>query len=485
MAEKVAKTKTKTPEKRIEFLAKKFQVFDEEDLGDIEIHSMSPECYHCVYDIDETGDQVMYALYNWNKRMLKNEGTQVVGSVMVYEDVFVNIVQADPTEHKEYTQWMLQTFVNLVKKGDNDFAVRFVTEDLYLAAEYLEVFHAEKHKPKFKAICSKNLAFKDIKDTSDINQYRDLSQLFDAVDPFILKDTSKLEKDIRLACKLGNGEIPYEDRKIMIFYPKTHKGTQLFSSFTNWCTKTKSTFDSYDRRKTSTGTKTRLYIIIPKTFFIPEGHSDATTEIYQFHFESSQFMNKADKGVKDEMEGMIADNVGLSDYFYNLLIEFARANHGDYQNNVYVKALKLFGFHDVVFEVIPPDIEKIQFLDENLGDMKGIGRFNKAYSLYLRDCVFSELPESLGDLQNLGYLALPNNKIEKLPSSIGRLKNLTTINISGNPIKVIPENIKGLDSSNGGNLELISYSNLSSEVLERLRILLPNVKLNEFKGLTT
>ena len=187
-------TKIKTPIKRIEFLAKRFQVcnFDE-----IQAAYKVDDDIEVLYEVDDTDNSVFYAMHTWNQRKLKNENEYVVASVMVYEDVFINVVQADPTEHKEYVQWMLETFVRLVRL-DTDRAIRFIKEDLWLASEYLELFHNERYKPKFKSLCRKNKAFKDIKDPSNINQYRDLSQLYDAIDPYIIKTPSKLEKDIRI-----------------------------------------------------------------------------------------------------------------------------------------------------------------------------------------------------------------------------------------------------------------------------------------------
>lgn len=481
-------TKKKNPVKRIEFLAKKFQVFDQEEVEEIysngQIDSDGLKV-NTVYDIDETGENILYALYTWDQRKLRTMGKEHVGSVRVYEDVFVNIVQADPTDHKEYVQWMLTTFVRLIKDSDFSGAIRFVTEDLFIASEYLEIFHAEKHKPKFKALCANNQAFKDISDPSNINQYRDLSHLFDAVDPYIKKDVSKLGKDIYMYAKMGLGKIPYEDRKVLVFIPKNAKASKLFFKFARWCTTSQGTFDSYTkRRQTSKGTDSELYIIIPKTYLLADDNPAKTDEIYQFHFESEQFMNKSDRRVND-LGSLISDNVGLSNYFYDLLIDFARHAHRDYHNNVYIKTLKSFGFTDLVFEVLPPEIEEIVVLKEKLGKMKKLGGFKNAFSLILRNCEIEEIPESLGDLQNLGNLSIPNNGLTKLPNSIGKLKNLVVINISGNYIKRIPETIKELDLSNGGSLNFLSYSTgtLSDELLEQLKEWLPNTTINEFKGM--
>jgi hypothetical protein len=471
---------SKTPLKRIEFLAKRFQVCDIKDIEDAYEKSDSIEV---LYEVDDDSLSVFYGMYTWNERKLKNENEYVVGSVMVFEDVFVDIVQADPTEHKEYTQWMLETFVRLVKV-DTEKAIQFIKEDLWLATDYLNIFHSVKHKPKFKALCKKNEAFKDISDASNINQYRDLSQLFDAVDPFTNKIPSKLEKDIRVISKLGDGNIPYEDRKIIIFTPKTIKASRLFANYSNWCTTSKSQFENYVGKKTSKNTKSKLFILIPKTFLLEEDDEHKTNQIYQLHFESLMYMDKSDRRISD-LSIFLKDNIGLSNYFYDELIGYARASHPNYQQNVYVSGLSSFGFTDFTFEVIPVETKKIQFIGEALKNLEKINRFKSVYSLFFRDCNIDEIHPNIGDLEKLGNLSLPNNNIKKLPKSIGKLKNLTVINISGNLIEEIPETIKELDKSNGGSLEYFSYgkNELSDKLIKQLNEWLPNAVLNEFSGL--
>jgi hypothetical protein len=478
-------SKDKTPIKRIEFLAKKFQVFDKEDLNEMSIDCLNGN-YVGVYNVGEGDVHPIVALHTWNQRKYKNTGEYIVDKVSVFEDVFINMVQSDPTEHKEYVQWMLTTFVRFIKQGNQVGAIRFVNEDLWLASEYLEIFHSEKHKPKFKALCSGNKAFKDIEDPSNINQYRDLSQLFDAIDPYVIRSTSKLEKDIRVASKLGDGRIEYEDRKVIIFIPKTIKSSRLFASFTRWCTTTnKSTFNHYVNNLTSKGTKSKLYVIIPKTFLLTDDDNKKTSELYQLHFETKQFMDRSDRMISN-MSALLRYNVGLRDYFYDELIGFARANHKNYQNNKYVDGLKSFGFANIIFEVLPPNINKIMLNGEELSDTSSIGKFDKLEILFINNCKIGNLHPSIGELKLLGSLSLPGNNLKSLPSSIGRLKNLRIINISGNFIERIPESIRFLDKDNGGSLDYFSYSKnqLSDELVNNLREWLPNAIINEFEGET-
>ena len=50
--------------------------------------------------------------------------------IRVTEEIFNNIVAADPSANKQYVEWMLIVFAKHIKDGDINQAVRFVTEDL-------------------------------------------------------------------------------------------------------------------------------------------------------------------------------------------------------------------------------------------------------------------------------------------------------------------------------------------------------------------
>lgn len=473
----------KSPIKRIEFLAKKFDVFTDDELGEMNFYS--PEEFNegdvnLVSGVDDSNNCIPYAVYNWDPKKYKKFGVLIVGKVRVYENVFINIVQSDPTQHKEYVQWMLTTFVRLIKNGDSDSAKRFVNEDLGVASNYLEIFHAERHKPKFKELCSNNLAFKDVKTPSDINQYRDLSQLFDAVDPYIVKNSSKLEKDIRVFTKLGHGKIEYEDRKVIVFTPKTIKGSRLFAKFTRWCTTGRvETFNSYVKKKTSKGYDSKLYIIIPKTYLL--NNSEKTDDLYQLHFETGQFMDKSDRSLPN-LAFLIKDNNGLRNYFYDLLVSFAISAYNDSKVDKYIKGLEKFGFYETQIDILPDYIEDFRCYNKRLTSIDNIVKFKRITTIFIRKCGLKSLPQNIGMLQHLGVLSIPDNEITEIPNSIGKLRNLTIINISGNNLIDIPESISELDSSNGGSLEYFSYSknSISDKLLLKIKRLLPNAVINEY-----
>jgi hypothetical protein len=67
-------------------------------------------------------------------------------SIKLTEPIFQDIVDADPSSNKQYVQWMIQVFLNHIKDGDIDQAVRFLAEDLPEANEFLGVFDKVKNR---------------------------------------------------------------------------------------------------------------------------------------------------------------------------------------------------------------------------------------------------------------------------------------------------------------------------------------------------
>ena len=115
-------------------------------------------------------------------------------------------------------------------------AIRFATEDLPLAKDYLLIFEANKRKQKFKNLCSGSYILRHITDPTDINQYKSLGQLFDAIDPFIVRDSSEIERLLYKFVDSGQAEIGVRDRKFTVYIPLTRDASTVFDQFANWCT---------------------------------------------------------------------------------------------------------------------------------------------------------------------------------------------------------------------------------------------------------
>lgn len=468
--------KNKNPIKRIEFLAKRFNVFDLEDIESLsENDNISDDGIHYV-EVRDDGDEdnSIYALHSFNERKLANEGIKVPKNIRVADFVFMDIVRTDPTEHKEYVQWMLTTFTRFIKESDYTSALMFVKEDLWMATEYLKVFHKQKNKPIFKELCSRNRAFKDISDPSNINNYKSLSQLFDAVDPHIEKDVSKLEKDLRNMVTLKLGDIPYEDRKVMVFTPLSVKSSRLFGGLTNWCTTaSKDSYNHYVNQKTPFKTKSKLYIVIFKTYFLEDTDPNKTHELYQLHFETYMFMDRKDRRIQN-VGKLIEGNDGLSKFFYHIL--YKMAVKAGKEERKYVDILYGFGFTDILFDILPSDTSTIKYIDYNIGTTPNLSRLKNTVFFYLYNTGLTELHPSIGGLDKLSILSLPHNKLATLPKTIGKLNELKFLNLFGNELKELPEEIKMLDESNGGSLRFLSINN---DLVDMAQALLPSVEINK------
>ncbi|KKL20502.1 hypothetical protein LCGC14_2454840, partial [marine sediment metagenome] len=72
--------------------------------------------------------------------------------------------------------------------------------------------------------------------------------------------------------------------------------------------------------------------------------------------------------------------------------------------------------------------------------------------LYLNDNQLTQLPESIGSLENLKELYLHDNQLTKLPESIGNLISLRVLSLWDNQLTQLPESI--------GNLKNLKYLKL-------------------------
>jgi len=136
------------------------------------------------------------------------------------------------------------------------------------------------------------------------------------------------------------------------------------------------------------------------------------------------------KKLKEELKSKFAGEMGSGTSGNKIEIE--------YPNGPSAKFAALYGFGNL-FESLPNNITNFLFNNKsddniNLSVPSSISRFKNLEALLLMKCV-SELPEEIGSLQNLTFLALPNNpNLKKLPKSILLLKNVKFINLqSTNP----------------------------------------------------
>jgi hypothetical protein len=457
---------------RLTYLAETFDVFecDGEESVNKKIESLVKEGYTPKVITSRTG--VVLAILS----VKVNEKERITQTISVCSSVFADMISADPTDNKMYLQWMLNLFVRLLKTNkdeDVEIATRLVVEDLPQANKYLSVFEDNKRKRKFKELCKGSYVLKHVSDPTDINQYKSLSQLFDAVDPFIEKEPSALERTLQKFVDIGQAEIPVRDRKFTLFVPKTTEANVAFEDFANWCTARKGNgmFKSYtEGHRKPNGDKSDIYIIIPNKFF--EGK---TQELFQIHFETNQLKDRQNGSNVSIFENVLAESEGITNYFYEELIGMAKEHKKGIENNKYLDYLIKFGFAESLFELIDDETPTIRFMTREIPKMPDISKFSNLDQLIICNAKMYELHPSIGRLNKLEMLVLTENKIKTLPKEIGLLKNLTFLNLIGNPIQEIPNDITYLDKSNGGSLHRIAVKeeDIGSENYQKLKKLLP------------
>ncbi len=469
---------------RLEFLTHKFDVFESDGKGTKDkIDELTESGVTIVVPVVGKDNNVIALISNTETRGVNveyGEYVRVKSKISVSYSIFKAMVDSDLTTNKQYAQWMLTTFTRLLKEKEFEESLRFAEEDLPLAKEYLEIFETNKRKKKFKKLCVSSFSLANVKDPTDINQYKSLSQLYDAVDPFIDRNPSEMEKLMQIYVDAGQAEIPVRDRRFTLYIPKTRDANIIFNKFTNWCTSTPSNgmFENYTKNnKKPNGNLSNIYVIIDNRFF--EGNLE-DNYLYQLHFETKQLKNRKQngKGESTFFGDVILKSEGISNFFNKELTTMAKDSK-DVTNNIYIDYLIKFGWTEALFDIIETYTPIIRFSNRDVPRLPDISRFDKLNTLIINGAKLSELHPSIGSLTTLQELLLPDNKLTSLPKEIGQLKNLIILNIKGNKIKDIPNEIKYLDKANGGCLHrmVASRKEIGDDNYSKLKRLLPSVKM--------
>lgn len=409
-----------------------------------------------------------------------NEKERKLKKVSVSSDVFAAMIAADPTENKMYLQWMLNLFSRLIKEGSENSittAIRLVEEDLPQANAYLQLFEDNKRKKTFRDLCKSSYILKHVSDPTNINQYMSLSQLFDAVDPFIEKEPSAVERMLNKFVDSGQAYIPVKDRKFTLYIPKTTAASVVFNNFANWCTAKKDNgmFTSYtENHRKPNGKNSDIYIIINNKFFTGQSQ-----ELYQIHFETKQLKDKGNSQNVNIFENVINESESLANYFHDELMEMAKGFKKGLENNMYLDYLIQFGFAESLFELLDVDTPTIKYMKREIPKLPDLSRFKMVDQIVITHANMVELHPSIGKLVNLEMLALTGNRLKTLPKEIGNLKKVEFINICENPIVEIPSEIAYLDKSRGGSLLRIGVDRdkIGEVLYQRLKELLPTATI--------
>lgn len=402
--------------------------------------------------------------------------------VVLTDEIFTDIVDSDPTRKKEFVQWMVTVFMRHLKDGEIDQAIRFITEDLPEANEYLEVFDKVRKKKVFKTGAPNRPNAPE--NVSDITQYNDLAHLYSIVSPFIGADDEgdgglwgKLKKYI----DLGHAKLAYRDNDVLVYTPQTIESScDPLGNLASWCTRREgnSYFDSYRRNNPKPdGSLSDYYVVMPKKLF--DGDDEAMYPL-QFHFESGQLHDKNNKSIeRGELPQVLSKFSGLTDFFkkelgalatgdirngsglmdskyLNYLTKFggnvkdviddevwdagvqsirklASEQQGALQNNKYLKWLMENTEGVIITDFLDRNMGTLDFSDMQLRELPDLSEFTELTRLSANNCGLTTLPPANQLPDNMEILSLVNNQLTEFPlEGYDKLKNLFVANMGQN-----------------------------------------------------
>ena len=372
----------------------------------------------------------------------------------------MQIIAADPKSRVdgedvkkvgEYTQWLIKQYLKLLPKDGEEVDKRELKAKLDLFFE--DLYKTTEDLTKFDR-------FKNRLGERDINKYS-IDSLFDAVKDFSLEKTKATSDEKKEASKtfvFPGSELVYDGPNWAIT-KVTDKGALgkeaacFFGGYnqeTRWCTSAPGLqwFERYIKDGP-------LYQVFNKSSKVTE-KTGLPSERYQFHFPSGQFMDINDRQIQlvDFLNGPGEE---MKEYFRpEFLKGLASGTKSDkitvnYPNDSSSQYIALYGF-DEFFENLPENISRLEFsVSDRRGDSQfsggmpipeSLGKFKNLDAIHLQNIV-SSLPASIGELKNLIFLSLPENKnLKELPKEIANLPNLSVINLKGsNPNIKIPDEI--------------------------------------------
>lgn len=372
----------------------------------------------------------------------------------------MQIIAADPKSRVdgedvkkvgEYTQWLIKQYLKLLPKDGEEVDKRELKAKLDLFFE--DLYKTTEDLTKFDR-------FKNRLGERDINKYS-IDSLFDAVKDFSLEKTKATSDEKKEASKtfiFPGSELVYDGPNWAIT-KVTDKGALgkeaacFFGGYnqeTRWCTSAPGLqwFERYIKDGP-------LYQVFNKSSKATE-KTGLPSERYQFHFPSGQFMDINDRQIQlvDFLNGPGEE---MKEYFRpEFLKGLASGTKSDkitvnYPNDSSSQYIALYGF-DEFFENLPENISRLEFsVSDRRGDSQfsggmpipeSLGKFKNLDAIHLQNIV-SSLPASIGELKNLIFLSLPENKnLKELPKEIANLPNLSVINLKGsNPNIKIPDEI--------------------------------------------
>ena len=192
--------------------------------------------------------------------------------------VLDKLEKADPTQNKQYVQWLARTYIN------NDMSLEDVEST---TADFLDKFHRLKNKHHLE--------------NNDIGQYKDFDTFMNDMEKY----PSDLIDDDEGKNKKYNADVIYDEKGILVIRPNDKEASCRYGRGTRWCTaatRGHNYFASYTNRGP-------LYMFMPRK-------PNHTGEKYQFHFEDGVVADEKDAYLnQNQLIKLASDYPALKDAF--------------------------------------------------------------------------------------------------------------------------------------------------------------------------
>lgn len=386
----------------------------------------------------------------------------------------ISVQDMDKVKVGKYTQWLLKNFVSMPMTDVEGEIEKDNPEYKRKVKEYQRLFLEDLHKTTDDLKKYERFKNQLPQDKRDINKIT-VSELFDLVKDFKLEKVkaSKEEKEkAKTSYEYPGSEIIFRGPKwtLIRIEDKGELGKNAAIFFggyqdgdndeSRWCTSAPGLtfFNGYIKDGP-------LYVVLPNDDNGQVGkRTGLPKERYQFHFPSNQFMDRNDRHVNlvELLNGPMSElkESFKPEYAKGLVTKGGDKVEINYPNDSAGKFVALYGF-DELFESIPTTIQHLLINNKSKENIaidvpESLGRFTNLHALMLQNIV-KTLPESIGNLKSLNFLALPSNtNLQSLPASIANLENLAFINMKdSNPNIEIPETLKQKMRDEGGGFYYI------------------------------
>tara|TARA_R110000744_G_scaffold246665_1_gene363095 strand:+ start:89 stop:616 length:528 start_codon:yes stop_codon:yes gene_type:complete len=155
----------------------------------------------------------------------------------------------------------------------------------------------------------------------------------------------------------------------------------------------------------------------------------------------------------------------LKPFFQDKFARYLDTNFGDkievrYPNDTVSKYISIYGFEDF-FKRIPKGLKRLDIEYNDRGNstkdrpgfaLPDLTPYTNMEVLHVEG-LLSEIPESVGKLQKLEFISVPNNpNLKSIPESVANLPNLEVLNVKQTPA-TIPQALE--DKAARGELIII------------------------------